>query len=309
MHARAPWALVHSLAPQAIGRAIRHKNDFGAIILLDARFDSGENAVGELSKWARGHVRSRTTLADTAASLRRFFSDLTFNPPRDAVPATPTHSQASPFTATQPSAATSSVRAALTAEQVPVVGDTVSYSGPGSSATAVDDMATIASIQSPAAAIAAWIAGHLGVSSRAVLVGPQREVDRPGHRSGAQTSALPDGASQGARADHNARDAARAATVKRQRGQRHGVGGLPSGSASAKEGDGGAPQRPRSRGRDEGGRRQGDPVLVQSNVQAMFRSLAALADGKPESGDPPAAAAGHAVAYEAQHVSDDLPVT
>lgn len=50
-------------------------------------------------------------------------------------------------------------------------------------------------------------------------------------------------------------------------------------------------------------------MLVQSNVQTMFRSMAALADGKPESGDPLAAAAGHAIASEAEKASDDMPIT
>lgn len=46
---------------QAIGRCIRHKDDWGAIILLDARFDKSVNrntAISKLSKWVRDKLYS-----------------------------------------------------------------------------------------------------------------------------------------------------------------------------------------------------------------------------------------------------------
>lgn len=40
---------------QAIGRVIRHRHDYGAIILLDTRFSS-KHAVGQLPLWLRNQV-------------------------------------------------------------------------------------------------------------------------------------------------------------------------------------------------------------------------------------------------------------
>jgi Rad3-related DNA helicase len=40
---------------QAIGRVIRHKDDYGAIILLDERFSK---ASGQISKWLRPQFKS-----------------------------------------------------------------------------------------------------------------------------------------------------------------------------------------------------------------------------------------------------------
>ena len=59
---------------QALGRCIRHKNDYGAILLMDYRFSRRES-VGRLSKWVRETVvPSKTVCEDTIASLSRFFS-------------------------------------------------------------------------------------------------------------------------------------------------------------------------------------------------------------------------------------------
>ena len=40
---------------QAVGRAIRHRNDFGAVFLLDERFSSAKN-VANLPLWIRSDV-------------------------------------------------------------------------------------------------------------------------------------------------------------------------------------------------------------------------------------------------------------
>jgi len=49
---------------QAIGRVIRHRNDYGAVILLDHRFADVRNRDG-LSKWLRPHLRNETFGAST----------------------------------------------------------------------------------------------------------------------------------------------------------------------------------------------------------------------------------------------------
>lgn len=40
---------------QALGRCIRHRNDWGAILLIDSRYGQSKNIAG-LSKWIRGKV-------------------------------------------------------------------------------------------------------------------------------------------------------------------------------------------------------------------------------------------------------------
>jgi len=40
---------------QALGRCIRHRNDWGAIMLVDSRYSQSKNITG-LSKWIRGRV-------------------------------------------------------------------------------------------------------------------------------------------------------------------------------------------------------------------------------------------------------------
>lgn len=57
---------------QAIGRVIRHKNDYGAIILLDERFATARS-IGQLSRWVRSRVRSGDSFAETIAELGAFF--------------------------------------------------------------------------------------------------------------------------------------------------------------------------------------------------------------------------------------------
>lgn len=41
---------------QAVGRVIRHRNDYGAIILADERFSNG-GIQSQLSAWIRPHVQ------------------------------------------------------------------------------------------------------------------------------------------------------------------------------------------------------------------------------------------------------------
>uniref|UniRef100_A0A6B2E8V3 Regulator of telomere elongation helicase 1 homolog n=1 Tax=Phlebotomus kandelakii TaxID=1109342 RepID=A0A6B2E8V3_9DIPT len=61
---------------QAIGRVIRHKNDYGAILLCDSRFQNVQQK-NQLSKWVQGHLNSPgangTTFGPLIGEVSRFF--------------------------------------------------------------------------------------------------------------------------------------------------------------------------------------------------------------------------------------------
>lgn len=57
---------------QAIGRIIRHKNDYGAIILCDCRFDN-PNFKKHLSAWLRPHIKNFTSFGIIMKELKDFF--------------------------------------------------------------------------------------------------------------------------------------------------------------------------------------------------------------------------------------------
>jgi regulator of telomere elongation helicase 1 len=57
---------------QAIGRVIRHRNDFGAILLCDERFNYRDNH-DQLPKWIKPHVRVHTTFGMAQRELNEFF--------------------------------------------------------------------------------------------------------------------------------------------------------------------------------------------------------------------------------------------
>lgn len=57
---------------QAIGRVIRHKDDFGAVILCEERFGQSRH-VGQLSKWLRDDVITYDPYGDAMKSLSDFF--------------------------------------------------------------------------------------------------------------------------------------------------------------------------------------------------------------------------------------------
>ncbi|XP_076231617.1 regulator of telomere elongation helicase 1 [Calliopsis andreniformis] len=57
---------------QAIGRIIRHKNDYGAIILCDCRFDN-PSFKKQLSAWLRPHIKTFTNFGMVTKELRDFF--------------------------------------------------------------------------------------------------------------------------------------------------------------------------------------------------------------------------------------------
>ncbi|KAJ2359188.1 hypothetical protein GGF43_000209 [Coemansia sp. RSA 2618] len=57
---------------QALGRCLRHKNDWGAIIMLDARFAFPPN-IGKLSKWIRNHMRVFGMFGEAKMHLDAFY--------------------------------------------------------------------------------------------------------------------------------------------------------------------------------------------------------------------------------------------
>lgn len=62
---------------QAIGRVIRHKNDYGAILLCDTRFNNPRQK-SQLSGWIQGHFKNSNpnqTFGATIGELSRFFKN------------------------------------------------------------------------------------------------------------------------------------------------------------------------------------------------------------------------------------------
>ncbi|XP_033941971.1 LOW QUALITY PROTEIN: regulator of telomere elongation helicase 1 [Pseudochaenichthys georgianus] len=57
---------------QAIGRVIRHKDDYGAILLCDQRFKSS-NARAQLPSWVRPYVRVYSSFGNVIRDLSQFF--------------------------------------------------------------------------------------------------------------------------------------------------------------------------------------------------------------------------------------------
>lgn len=57
---------------QAMGRVIRHRNDYGAILLLDSRFDS-PHVKKNMSKWLRNRISSVDNFGQILPILRNFF--------------------------------------------------------------------------------------------------------------------------------------------------------------------------------------------------------------------------------------------
>ena len=57
---------------QSLGRCIRHKNDYGAIILLDSRFRNPSTR-GKLSKWFRSSITVSESETLLQTSLKEFF--------------------------------------------------------------------------------------------------------------------------------------------------------------------------------------------------------------------------------------------
>jgi len=64
---------------QALGRCIRHRRDWGAIILLDERFGQGKYREG-LSRWVRSRCKIFSDFAMCFSALKNFADERTINP-------------------------------------------------------------------------------------------------------------------------------------------------------------------------------------------------------------------------------------
>lgn len=64
----------HRAVNQAIGRVIRNRTDYGAVLLLDSRFDQPRNKEG-LSRWVRPHVRSDEGFGAAIKALGGFYRE------------------------------------------------------------------------------------------------------------------------------------------------------------------------------------------------------------------------------------------
>lgn len=58
---------------QAIGRVIRHKNDYGAIILCDERF-SQASSISQLPNWMRSHIKKMSDYNLAINEIKSFFN-------------------------------------------------------------------------------------------------------------------------------------------------------------------------------------------------------------------------------------------
>ncbi|CAJ1943060.1 unnamed protein product [Cylindrotheca closterium] len=64
----------HRAVNQAIGRVIRNRVDYGAVLLLDSRFGMPANKQG-LSKWVRPHILDDEGMGKTISSLAKFYKE------------------------------------------------------------------------------------------------------------------------------------------------------------------------------------------------------------------------------------------
>ncbi|CAN0383067.1 unnamed protein product, partial [Ectocarpus sp. 13 AM-2016] len=89
---------------QAIGRVIRHRLDYGCVVLCDSRFAEDRNRKS-LSLWARPFVRECSGFGKVAADLTKFFKACAANPSLKHVdtrraskptPAAPSHGRPQP---------------------------------------------------------------------------------------------------------------------------------------------------------------------------------------------------------------------
>lgn len=60
---------------QAIGRVIRHRHDYGVILLLDSRFDNF-NVKANLSMWVRNRIKVADRFGQVVGHLRDFLKML-----------------------------------------------------------------------------------------------------------------------------------------------------------------------------------------------------------------------------------------
>jgi Helicase C-terminal domain len=91
VHAGNAWYTLSAMrvVNQALGRVIRHRHDYGAILLADERFARSDMRAN-ISFWARQLLNVRADFGDLAAHLHAFFRDNAAaaprRPPRAGVP-------------------------------------------------------------------------------------------------------------------------------------------------------------------------------------------------------------------------------
>lgn len=108
---------------QAVGRVIRHKNDFGAVIFLDRRFNEAP-VIKDISDWVSSGAVKAPTYAQGLQDVRRFFAvqrtgsalaPRTMNAPKPAAASKPAGGSA--FATSGPSSSSSSSSAAPAAKK------------------------------------------------------------------------------------------------------------------------------------------------------------------------------------------------
>lgn len=62
----------HRAVNQAIGRVIRNQSDYGAVLLMDSRFEQPQNQIG-LSKWLRPYIQKDEGIGVAVRTLAQFF--------------------------------------------------------------------------------------------------------------------------------------------------------------------------------------------------------------------------------------------
>ncbi|XP_071118557.1 regulator of telomere elongation helicase 1-like [Haliotis cracherodii] len=78
---------------QAIGRVIRHKQDFGAILLCDTRFSSSD-ALAQLPVWVRPYVKKPLNFGHSIRDMMAFFKTAQKSMPAPCIKKKSTHSEA-----------------------------------------------------------------------------------------------------------------------------------------------------------------------------------------------------------------------
>ena len=78
------------MCSQALGRVIRHKNDWGAVFLLDPRFQ-GPQKVAQLSKWVRPRVQPFSNAMQSVQLFRRFLTEAMRDPELNAAAKASSH--------------------------------------------------------------------------------------------------------------------------------------------------------------------------------------------------------------------------
>ena len=64
---------------QAVGRALRHANDYAAILLVDARFNTSAQVRGKLPSWLQRKLLTDLPMHAALTELKTFFQSKTLS--------------------------------------------------------------------------------------------------------------------------------------------------------------------------------------------------------------------------------------